>query len=98
MSHGLLPTFVDLTTKRKKLLEQLSDGKWHRKFPRIGIGTFDLMMELGFIRIRFLDKRPHKTNNWTVEARITMRGRFLLKNKTATMRYGRKITVQEMEH
>ena len=96
MSYGLLPTFINLTPKRKNLLEQLSDGKWHRKFPGIGVGTFDLMAELGFIRMRHIDKRPWKTNNWTVEARITLRGRFLLKNKTATMRYGKKMTVQEM--
>lgn len=99
-----LPDYVELTPARKKLLELLSDGKWHRKFLGIGIRTFDLMQELGFIRMRHIDKKPWKTTNWLVEARITMKGRFLLKNKRASMRYEddpknplrRRITVAEM--
>jgi len=100
-----LPSYIELTSKRKKLLELLSDGKWHRKFPSIGIQTFDFMQELGFIRIRHIDKNPWKTNNWTVEAHITLKGRFLLKKKCANMIYeynpktgNRVIRITEMEN
>ena len=79
--------WVELTSARKRLLELLSDGKWHRKFPGVGIKTFDLMQELGFIRKRHIDKNPWRTNNWTVEARITLKGRFLLKNEQCNLRY-----------
>ena len=83
----LLPTFVELTPKRKKLLELLSDSKWHCKFLGIGVKTFDVMQELGFIRMRYIDKKPHKTSDWAVEARITMKGRFLLKHGQCNLRY-----------
>jgi hypothetical protein len=87
---AFLPSSVSLTPIRKKLLKQLSDGKWHRNFPEVGIKTFDLMRELGFIRVRHIDKSPRKINNWAVEARITMKGRFLLKNKFAVMDYSQR--------
>ena len=100
-----LPTWIELTTARKRLLDLLSDGKWHQEFPNIGIQTFDLMQELDFIRKRHIDKKPWKTNNWTVEARITLKGRFLLKHRQCNLRYEhnsklpsfRKISVVEME-
>ena len=100
-----LPTWVELTPARKRLLALLSNGKWHRKFPGIGIKTFDLMDELGFIRKRHIDKKPWETENWTVEARITLKGRFLLKRGQCNLRYEhnpkardlRTISVVEME-
>lgn len=98
----LLPNFLELTPARKRLLRLLSDGVWHRKFPGIGVGTFDLMQELGFVQQRFIDKKPEKTGNWTVEARITPNGRFLLKHGQCNLRYGRQgskrtVTVAEMQ-
>ncbi len=91
----ILPSYVWLTPARRKLLEQLKDGKWHRKFPGIGIGTFDLMMVLDFIQMRFIDKKRHPGR---VEARITATGRYLLEHKQCNMRYeGRKITIAEMK-
>ena len=71
----------------------------------IGIKTFDLMDELGFIRKRHIDKKPWETENWTVEARITLKGRFLLKRGQCNLRYEhnpkardlRTISVVEME-
>lgn len=100
-----LPTWVELTPKRKKLLELLSDGKWHRKFLDVGVKTFDLMQELGFVRMRCMDKKPWKTDNWSVEARITLKGRYLLKHGQCNLRYERdpkardfrRIVVTEME-
>ena len=100
-SMELMPSWLALTPARKRLLELLSDGKWHRKFPGIGLGTYDMMQILGFVRQRFVDKKPEKTGNWFVEARITLKGRFLLKHGQCNLRYGQgprwKITVVEME-
>ncbi len=93
---ALLPEVVNLTPSRKKLLEQLHDGRWHHKFPGIGIRTFDLMSILDFIDVKFSSKNPDKTNNWKVKARITQKGRFLLKNKKATIVYGRDVAIREM--
>src|SRR3989344_6249108 len=93
-----LPSFIILDSGKRKLLELLSDSKWHRKFLGISVKTFDLMQELGFVRMRFY-------GDHYIEARITIKGRFLLKRGQCNLRYernpkarnSRRIQVVEME-
>jgi len=76
-----------LTPTRRKLLKILSDGKWHRKFQNIGIQTINLMVDQGYVRLRFFSVIPgfpvsrSKTSGF-VEGKITPAGRKLFKQNS----------------
>ena len=81
-----LPGYVELTPSRRKFLELLADGKWHRKFHGIRAATIDLMSELGFVSLRYFSTNREKTEGY-IKAKITHAGRILLIRSLVFMDY-----------
>lgn len=75
-----------LTSVRKRFLNQLSDGEWHRKFPDIGTRTFAQMLRLGFIRVRPVRNPTPEEGPNAIEAAITDRGRKLRRTEKCVVR------------
>jgi len=75
-----------LTSVRRRFLNQLSDGEWHRKFPDIGTRTLAQMERLGFVRTRQIrNPRPEESKDM-IEVAITDRGRKLRQTEKCVIR------------